>query len=429
MCCFLIVRTAGPHQALVKSGVFHSKTVIVKGGRVFQIPCLQTVRRLKLHVMTINIRSTDVNCTNGVQVSVDGVAQVKVNSSNIEAACENFLGMKEAQMINTISETMECHQRSIISTMTIDDMYKNRKEFMDQVQKCATTDLAGMGILIVSYQLNSITTNNGYLKALGRPQIAEVKKVAKIAEAECTRDAKTQKAKAEKDRDEVKFKTKLEIEKATVNRDLAHQKNLEEINHAKAIAECSVRKQTAILNKHLKDEQMAVKVVERQGEAKVMEEEVKLKEILLESSIKLTSETDKYVMEVKAAADKKVTILKNEANAIEITALGEAEAEIIKAKADAEAKVTALKAKAYEQYGKAVLVHEVIKTLPQIAAEIATPARKMEKITMITSGDKGEIGIRRLVNEVMSVMNDVPDGVNQMTGIDLKGEISKVMTR
>lgn len=68
----------------------------------------------------------------------------------------------------------------------------------------------------------------------------------------------------------------------------------------------------------------------------------------------------------------------------------------------------------------------MIKTLPKIAAEVAAPTREMKKVTLVTSGE-GLIGFKRITDEVMKIMNEVPDGVNDITGIDLKGEIKRVM--
>merc|ERR1712178_431487 len=129
--------------------------------------------------------------------------------------------------------------------------------------------------------------------------------------------------------------------------------------------------------------------------------------------------------EVASEAHKKEIILKNEANATRIEEIGNPESEVIKMKAEAEAKAMEMKAQAYEKYGKAALVGEVIKSLPQVAAEIVAPLRNTEKITLVGSGD-GQIGVQRVVGEVVGIMNTIPDGVSNITGINLKEEIQKV---
>lgn len=171
---------------------------------------------------------------------------------------------------------------------------------------------------------------------------------------------------------------------------------------------------------------MQIELIEKRGEARVMDEQLKLTEQKLTCEMKLNAETDRYTKIKMAEARRTEKILQNEAKALEVEQIGEAEAEAIRLKSQAEARALTLKAKAYEQYGKAALVGEVIKTMPRIAAEIAGPIESMQKMTLISSGD-GQVGFRRITSEVMHVMNECPNSVNQMTGIDLRAEIQKVM--
>jgi flotillin len=53
----------------------------------------------------------------------------------------------------------------------------------------ASSDLVNMGISVVSYTLKDIRDDEGYLKALGMKSTAEVKRNARIGEAEARRDA------------------------------------------------------------------------------------------------------------------------------------------------------------------------------------------------------------------------------------------------
>ena len=59
----------------------------------------------------------------GVAISVTGVAQVKVQSTNddmLQSACQQFLGKTEAEMRRIAQETLEGHQRAIMGTMTVE---------------------------------------------------------------------------------------------------------------------------------------------------------------------------------------------------------------------------------------------------------------------------------------------------------------------
>merc|ERR1712066_723543 len=144
-----------------------------------------------------------------------------------------------------------------------------------------------MGAQIVSYTISSVRTSNGYLAALGEPQIAIVQRDARIAEAQAKRDSDIEKAKAIEQRDQVVFRTKEEI----------------------------TRKQN--------EREMQIELIEKRGEAKVMDEQLKLTEQKLTCEMKLNAETDRYTKIKLAEARRTEKILQNEAKALEVEQIGE----------------------------------------------------------------------------------------------------------
>ena len=79
MCCGMGFITGGPNEAIVVSGCLHSQPMIVVGGWAFVIPCVQKVQRISLNVMTIKVSSPKVYTTQGVLLSVTGIAQVRIH--------------------------------------------------------------------------------------------------------------------------------------------------------------------------------------------------------------------------------------------------------------------------------------------------------------------------------------------------------------
>jgi flotillin len=71
----------------------------------------------------------------------------------------------------------------------IQEIYKDRKKFSKAVFEVASSDLVNMGISVVSYTLKDIRDDEGYLKSLGMARTAQVKRDARIGEAEARRDA------------------------------------------------------------------------------------------------------------------------------------------------------------------------------------------------------------------------------------------------
>ena len=85
MCFDIGIVHCGPSEALVISGVcYGDQPCIIAGGRAIVFPCLQKVQRLPLQIMTLQINSPRVYTIQGVAISVQGVAQVKISGSNDE---------------------------------------------------------------------------------------------------------------------------------------------------------------------------------------------------------------------------------------------------------------------------------------------------------------------------------------------------------
>ena len=208
----------GPNEVLIVSG--RTKRVldpdgtersrgfrIVKGGGTFVIPVIEKVDILSLELLTIDVQTPEVYTSKGVPVKVDGVAQIKVKGDDISiaTAAEQFLSKDTAAIMNIAMQTMEGHLRAILGTMTVEEIYQNRDAFAGKVQEVAAGDMANMGLQIVSFTIRDIRNTQGYLDALGKPRIAQVKRDAQIAQAEADRDSMIRSAQAAQAGQEAKF--------------------------------------------------------------------------------------------------------------------------------------------------------------------------------------------------------------------------------
>ncbi|MCZ7674372.1 MAG: flotillin family protein [Chloroflexi bacterium] len=203
------IKKVGPNQVLIISGrgagrrdaelgEMESKFRIITGGRAFIWPVLERVDDLSLEIMTIDITTPDVPTVQGVPVTVDGVAQVKIGSdeNSIRTAAIQFLSKTHGEIQHVAHETLAGHLRAILGTLTVEQLYRDREAFAQKVQEVSGDDMASMGLEIVSFVIEDISDNEGYLEALGRPRIAQVKRDAAIGEAEAARDATIESARA-----------------------------------------------------------------------------------------------------------------------------------------------------------------------------------------------------------------------------------------
>jgi len=426
MCFDIGIVVCGPNEALVISGMFQGgEPSFISGGRAIVCPCIQTVQRIPLNTMTLEVHSPRVYTSQGVPISVVGTAQVKINGSNLEMLAAEQFGNKSVQEVLQIClETMEGHQRAIMGNMTVEEIYRDRKTFSTKVFEVASVDLHNMGISIISYTLKDVRDDTGYLASLGQARTAQVKRDALIGEAEAKRDATIAEARAEEQRMEAKLKNDTEIARSKRDFELNKAVYDTEVNTAKAEAEMAYSLQAAKVQAKIKEEEMQVKVVERIQNISIQEQEILRKEKELDSKIKKPAEAEKYRLEKIADADKQRIVLEAEAKAEAVTLRGEAEAYAIEVKAKAEAEQMAKKADAWKEYKEAALVDMMLKVLPQVAAEVSAPLANTEKITMVSTGD-GPIGASKVTDEVLSIMNSLPTMVKGMTGVDISARMAQ----
>lgn len=416
--------TCGPNEALVISGCCYSKPHLVPGGRAFIWPLIQRIQRISLNTMTLQVDSPTVYTSQGVPISVTGIAQVKIQGQNEEmllAACEQFLGKKEIEIQHIALVTLEGHQRAIMGSMTVEEIYKDRKKFSKQVFEVASSDLVNMGITVVSYTLKDIRDEEGakgYLKSLGMARTAEVKRDARIGEAEARAEAQIKEAIAEEQRMASVFLNDTQVAKSRRDFELKKAAYDVEVQTKKAEAELAYDLQAAKTKQRIKEEQMQIMVVERTQEIAVQQQEIARRERELEATVRRPAEAEKFRLEKIAEANHRKIVLEAEAEAEAVRLKGDAEAFAIDAKAKAEAEQMAKKAEAWKEYREAAMIDMFLDVLPKVAAEVAAPLSQAKKITMVSSG-QSEIGAAKLTSEVLSIVTRVPDLVKTMTGVDI----------
>lgn len=385
--------TCGPNEAIVVSGkcchrmdciewllqskslgCCHSRPLMVPGGRAFVWPIIQKVQKISLNTMTLTIESPRVYTQQGVPISVTGIAQVKVqgqNSDMLRAACEQFLGKTEEQIMNVARETLEGHQRAIMASMTVEEIYKNRKKFSKKVFEVASSDLVDMGFTVVSYTIKDISDEEGYLKALGLARTSEVKRDARIGESEAKRDALIKEALAEEEQKAARFINDAEIAKAQRDFELKKASYDMEVYTKRAESDLSASLQAAKTRQMIKEEQMQVKVMEREKEIQIQEQEIIRRKKELEATVMKPADAEKYKMEKLAEAHKKKLEMEADAEAEALELRGKAEAFAIAEKARAEAEQMARKAEAYKEYETAAKVDMILETMPRVRTFLA----------------------------------------------------------
>ena len=455
---------AGPNQALIVSGGGKEPAIKV-GGRKFVLPLVQKAQYLSLEIMTLTVNTSRVYTAEGVAVTVDGVAQVKVGRSEeaIRTAAQQFLDKRPEQIEDIALQTLEGQQRAILGTMTVEEIYRDRVAFATRVREVAASDMTNMGLEIISFAIRDIQDEQGYLEALGVRRTEEVKRDATIGQAEANRDAAIGQAEAKRDagireaeadqkRQAARFEADTGI--AESERDFESQKAEydQQVNARKAEAELAYALQEAKTRQKIREEELQIEVVERQKQIQVQEQEITRRERELDATvrrpaeaerdrletvaegdrrrIRVEAEAERFRLETIAGGEKARILAEAEAEAESTRLRGQADADAIMARGLAEAKAMTRKADAWKEYGQAAMIQQLFESLPAVASAVAMPLSKTDRITVISTGggdgDGDGAGASKVTRDVTNVIAQLPALVESLTGVDVLGSLKNL---
>lgn len=462
----LRIKKAGPNEVLVISGLRRYLRLadgsrikigfrMVKGGMSFIIPIIEKVDRLSLEIMTLDVKTPEVYTLKGVPVIVDGVAQIKIKGDqiSISTAAEQFLSMGTDKIANVALQTVEGHLRAILGTLTVEEIYSNRDAFAAKVQEVASSDLANMGLTIISFTIRDIRDNQGYLDALGKPRIAQVKRDATIGQAEADRDATIKSAQAYQEGQEAKFVADTGIAQAERDYQMNVAAYTASVNKEKAKADLAYDLQRYETAQLVKAQEIQVDIVEREKRIEVQEKEIQRKQRELTATIEKPAEAEKFKVTTLADAEKyklqieadgaasaiklkgfaaaEVIQKTGESEAAANKARGLAQADVIKAQGFAEAEAMEKKALSWRQYNEAAIVQMFVDKIPEIARAIAEPLTRTDKIVIISNsgGDSdGHVGAgaSKITRDVTDIISQIPPVIEGLTGISMETLIKNI---
>jgi len=426
-------RKVGPNEVLIIAGG-RKKTITgpdgikVKvgyryrlGGGTFVVPFVETVYRLPMDVITLNIKTPEVLTHSGVPIMAEATAQVKVDSSDsaIRLAAEQFLGLGKEGIRDVSMNVLEGHMREVIGTMTVEQIYRGRQEFSARVNEAVRPDLSRMGLVMLSFALKDISDAQGYLESLSKPQIVAAKRDALIAQAETEKEAIIKSSQARKEGEVARLAAEALIAKAQWENEAKKSESQVAVNQKKAQADFSYELERYRLSQQIKKEEAKMKAIEKEEAIKIEELEISRREKELEASVVKPADARKYQIKSEAEAEEYRIQAEAKGKAEALRMEGEAEAELIKKKGLAEAESMLKKAQSWEKYNQAAVLEMYLSKLPELAKAVSEPLSKVDKIVVIGGGEKS-LGTAKITAQVAEVLAQMPDVVKSLTGVDLK---------
>lgn len=390
------IQTVGPNEALIVSGgcCRPSRKQIIVGGWCWSTWMLTNIQRISLQIMTLNPKCENVQSCHGVPVTVTGVVHCKIMSTPefLPLAAEQFLGKSVDHIKSVILHTVEGHMRAVIGTQTVEDICKKRQELASMIREATTKDLSRMGIDIMSLTIKEIKDGVEYLSSAGKRSTALVKRDAAVSAAKAENEAANVEADCEAEKQERELKKKGSLALLEHKMEVARAPMIESLGQIKAEATKAYDLQLATMQKDIRTLEMEVKDLEFQGfiDIKTKENEIRLTQ--LEMDIDLPTKSEVYELEKQTQANTMKINCEIEAEEFKIKHEGEAQAQATKVEGLAEAKGLKVVAEARQQFNEAAVLFEVLKVLPDIAAEIASPLTKFEEIVLISDGSRNRDG-------------------------------------
>ena len=433
-----LYRKAGPHEALIVYGF--RGTRIVKGHGTVIFPMVEACHELSLELMSFDVApEQDLYTRQGVAVTVEAVAQIKIKSDmqSIETASEQFLTKTPDQRESLIRLVMEGHLRGIIGQLTVEQIVKEPEMVAERMRSTCADDMNKMGLEVVSFTIKEVRDKNDYIVNMGRPDVARIKRDADVAAAEADRDTAIKRAnaqresaiaKAQADQERVLAETLSQAKQAEAQRDLDIKKAnyVELVKKQEAQADKAYEIQTNVMQQQVVAEAVRVQQIEREQQIKVQEAEIVRREKELIATVLKQAEVERQRISVLAEAEKSRLSIEAEGAASATRMRGEAEADIIFKKGDAEARAMNVKAEAFQEYNQAAVIDKLLTSLPEIMQAIATPLNKVDKITIVSTGNGNSSGMHKLTGDMTEIAAQVPALFEALSGTPMADLMSKV---
>jgi flotillin len=354
---------------------------IIKGGRGLKIPIIESVTRLPLNIIPIDLELTGA-LTNGViPIKIQAMANVKIAGSEEEGlsnALERFLGKNINDISQVAKENIEGSLRGVLATLTPEEANSERLEFAERVTEEARNDLMRLGLVLDTFKIKHISDDQGYLEAVGRRKNAEVRRDARITEANAEAEARLVAAEAKK---------KGNVAEAVADMSIVEAENELRVKKAEL---------STVANRAEARAKVAGDIARIGEEQKLEKQRVEMNKSKYEADVLIPARAEKEAKELKAIGE-----------AARIAEDGKATAEAVRVLREQWEK---------EDTRELFLIQQLPDILDKVTRVVADNL-SIEKVTIIDSGD-GQ-GMPGYVKGVTGSIVAIFEQIKNATGLDI----------
>ena len=354
-------RVPDPDEAMLIAGGRNRSNVpfrVVTGHGAFIMPFFRKASFLTLAMCEAEVDETCVT-HQGIALNVRAVIAFKVGNDeeSIVSAAQRFLSDQDQMSVLT-GRIFAGHLRSIIGSMTVEEIIRERQKLATEVLDGSKDEMAKIGLTVDALQIQSIDDGKlGYIAAMSAPFNAAVQQQAQIAQAQANQAA-------------------AEAEQQSQR------------------AQAEYARQTAIVQAQYKAE-----VDKAQAQA-------------AQAGPLAEAQAQREVLEMRTELAQRAAELRQQELVAEVVKPAEAEAERIRILAEADAAKMKIQAEAAASHGRVALDRMLIEQLPDIVSEAAAGLAGAN-VTVLNGADGLAQTATGLVGQGLAIFDSLREGLSR----------------
>jgi flotillin len=403
-------RVAPPNVALIVSGGVAKRPKIVVGGGLFVSPIFQNVGALSLNLREAQLR-TDCRTQQGVPVTIIGVAIYKIGNdeASITNAASRFLGQDAQVMDRNMTGVLDGHLRAIVSTLTMDKLYSDREALVAATLSACSDQMQALGLVIDALPISDVIDPTDFIGNIAAPHIAEVKQLARVAEANNNRIATEAEQAAQNLVNAAKRDTSIKAAEYQASIDTATAKSKQQGPLADATAQQEVvvaQTQVQKLEADRVEQELQV-TVRRPADANAYAVRTTA-EGARDAAISAAEAIARQTV-LRAQAEAEATTVTGTADGAATTARGLAEAAVNKAKLVAEADGIKARSDALAVNPESVINQQMTELLPLMIEKAAAPFASISQLTVLDGAEGMNKAVASIISSAVALLPVLSD--------------------
>ena len=403
---------------------------VVTGRGAFVAPMFRKVRFITLSMSEAEVEE---NCVTkqGIALKVKAVIAFKVgnDTESIVNASQRFLS-DQSQMSVLTGRIFSGHLRSIIGSMTVEEIVTERQKLASEVLDGSKEEMAKIGLTVDALQIQSIDDMGlGYIAAMAAPHNAAIQRAAKVAASQADQAA----AEAQ----QASLRAQAEYARQTEMVQAQYAADVEAAKSAAAATAASAAQESARNQANYEAETAVTRSKAAQVAAEAQQESDRNQADFARQTAVAKA---KYAAEVQAAQakadqsgplahavaqqqviDAQTSLAQQQAELARQTLVStvvrpaEADAEKVKILAAADAERTKILAEAAQSHNRVALDQQIIAQLPLIV-EKAAQGLSGANLTVLNGSEGMSEIVSSLVGQGLAVLDSIKKGVAGSNG-------------